>query len=428
MAGPTPWQAKAARDTGVEPASPHAPATEGSTESVAAGPHDSAAASSSGSASADAGEPAVTSSVEGAAGGSHGLAVASSAESAAAGPPSSSAGSGGSRVARQVGEVRERMATARGVASPLRGHWGYLLAAAGAFITLILMTRPWLVASGANGSVESTAFGRIDVTTKYLTVWSKSPPKTPQVSGLWAFVTAAVIVLTICFAVLYFRMRTEFYARMVAGSSVAVAVLVLFTMLYLDSKGAELKALTSRKYDLGGQVGQFLSWVNGQGKFILPGAGQGQYVATSRFTPSAVACAVIAVASALAAIGQWLVGRGAEPRSLVARVSAMRERWDAAGRAVAAAKSAGRETSAGSAGAAGSAATDSGSAEAVSGSAGAASGSASAARAGNEAAVIASTPAAGSAGSAADSAEAASGSTESDAGPTGSTRSTDTDR
>ncbi|NEW41926.1 hypothetical protein GV794_15555 [Nocardia cyriacigeorgica] len=260
--------------------------------------------------------------------------------------------------------------------APLQGHWGYLLAAVGAFITLILMTRPWLMAKGANGSVESTAFGRVDVSTKYMTVWSKSPPKTPQVSGLWAFVTAAVIVLTICFVVLYFRMRTEYYARLVAGSSVAVAILVLFTMLYLDSKGAELKAMTSRRFDLGGQVGQFLSWVNGQGKFVLPGASQGQYVASSQFTPSAVAGAVIAVASALAAVSQWLVGRAAEPRSLVARMSAMRERWDAAGRVVAAAKSAGRDTSAGSAGPG----VAAGSAEAAAGSVGDAAGSASQAR------------------------------------------------
>lgn len=231
---------------------------------------------------------------------------------------------------RRAEAVRARAAAVRGVGTPLRGHWGYLVAAVGAFITLVLMTRPWLVATGANGSVESTAFGRIDVSTKYLTVWSKSAPKTPQISGLWAFATAAVIVLTICLAVLYFRMRSEYFARLVAGSSVAVAVLVLFTMLYLDSKGAELKALTARKYDLGGQVGQFLSWVKGNGKFILPGASQGQYVATSRFTPSAVAAATIAVISALAAVTQWLLARGVEPGSLMAKVSALRARWAAA--------------------------------------------------------------------------------------------------
>ncbi|WP_165448987.1 hypothetical protein [Nocardia cyriacigeorgica] len=237
---------------------------------------------------------------------------------------------------RRADAVRARTAAVRGVSSSLRGHWGYLVAAVGAFITLVLMTRPWLVATGANGSVESTAFGRIDVSTKYLTVWSKSAPKTPQISGLWAFATAAVIVLTICLVVLYFRMRSEYFARLVAISSVGVAVLVLFTMLYLDSKGAELKALTARKFDLGGQVGQFLSWVNGNGKFVLPGASQGQYVATSRFTPSAVAAAAIAVVSALSAVTQWLVGRGVEPGGLMAKVSALREKWDAAARAAAA--------------------------------------------------------------------------------------------
>ncbi|WP_280235701.1 hypothetical protein [Nocardia cyriacigeorgica] len=261
--------------------------------------------------------------------------VGGSTEAVAVAVESEGRESTGARVTRQVNVVRGRVAAVRGLGSPLRGHWGYLLAAVGVFVTLILMTRPWLMATGPNGSVQSSAFGRINVSTKYLTVWSKSPPKMPQVSGLWAFVTAAAIVLTICVAVLYFRTRTEFFARLVAGASVAVAILVLFTMVYLDSKGAELKALTARRFDLGGQVGQFLSWVKGEGKFVLPGVGRGEYVATSRFTPAAIAAAVIAVASALAAVGQWVVNHGAEAIGLRARIATMREKWDAAAGAVA---------------------------------------------------------------------------------------------
>ncbi|MBF6427129.1 hypothetical protein IU440_20815 [Nocardia cyriacigeorgica] len=384
MAGPNPWQAKAARDTG-ESASAHGSGGQSAPESAQPGhsgligPGSAAGVAVSGefvgggavesrvarsgvsgaqhagegsgesavALSAGAGigespggsrdaEPVEASAAEGP-GASKGAAVAEVHEHGAGGvgdvgavdAAGATEGSGDSK-RRRAEAVRARAAAVRGVGTPLRGHWGYLVAAVGAFITLVLMTRPWLVATGANGSVESTAFGRIDVSTKYLTVWSKSAPKTPQISGLWAFATAAVIVLTICLAVLYFRMRSEYFARLVAGSSVAVAVLVLFTMLYLDSKGAELKALTARKYDLGGQVGQFLSWVKGNGKFILPGASQGQYVATSRFTPSAVAAATIAVISALAAVTQWLLARGVEPGSLMAKVSALRARWAAA--------------------------------------------------------------------------------------------------
>ncbi|MBF6456178.1 hypothetical protein [Nocardia cyriacigeorgica] len=368
MAGPNPWQAKAARDTG-ESASRHSSDQQNSPESgglfgagsaggvavsgefVGGGAVESGAARSGAAgapkyAGAGAGEGAAARSADAGQGDEP---EHTRAESVAVNSPEGVAGSGGAAVAggaategagesrrRRADAVRARAAAVRGASTPLRGHWGYLVAAVGAFITLVLMTRPWLVATGANGSVESTAFGRIDVSTKYLTVWSKSAPKTPQISGLWAFATAAVIVLTICLVVLYFRMRSEYFARLVALSSVGVAVLVLFTMLYLDSKGAELKALTARKYDLGGQVGQFLSWVKGNGKFILPGAGQGQYVATSRFTPSAVAAAAVAVVSALAAVTQWMVGRGIEPGSLMAKVSALREKWDAAGRAAAA--------------------------------------------------------------------------------------------
>lgn len=368
MAGPNPWQAKAARDTG-ESASTHGSdrqATPGSAEpghgglvgvgsadgvavsgefvgggAVESSPARSgaqkhagvAAVASAAAASADAGAG------ENPGGSAHTRSVATNiahdpADSAAPAVAATEAATDSRR--RRADAVRARAAAVRGVSSPLRGHWGYLVAAVGAFITLVLMTRPWLVATGANGSVESTAFGRIDVSTRYLTVWSKSAPKTPQISGLWAFATAAVIVLTICLVVLYFRMRSEYFARLVAISSVGVAVLVLFTMLYLDSKGAELKALTARKFDLGGQVGQFLSWVKGNGKFILPGASQGQYVATARFTPSAVAAAAIAVVSALSAVTQWIVGRGVEPGGLMAKVSALREKWDAAGRAAAA--------------------------------------------------------------------------------------------
>ncbi len=368
MAGPNPWQAKAARDTG-DSASTHGSGRQttpgsaepghggffgvGSADSVAVsgefvggGAVESSPARSGartyagvGAVARAAAESADVDAGENPGGSAHTRVVATNvahdpADSAAPAVAATEAARDSRR--RRADAVRARTAALRGVSSSLRGHWGYLVAAVGAFITLVLMTRPWLVATGANGSVESTAFGRIDVSTKYLTVWSKSAPKTPQISGLWAFATAAVIVLTICLVVLYFRMRSEYFARLVAISSVGVAVLVLFTMLYLDSKGAELKALTARKFDLGGQVGQFLSWVNGNGKFVLPGASQGQYVATSRFTPSAVAAAAIAVVSALSAVTQWLVGRGVEPGGLMAKVSALREKWDAAARAAAA--------------------------------------------------------------------------------------------
>ncbi len=320
MAGPNPWQAKAARDTG-ESASTH-----GSDRQATPGPAEPGNGGLFGVGSADGVADASTRDESGATN------VAQDPTERKTAPVAGRESAGDSR-RRRADAVRARAAAARGVGAPLRGHWGYLVAAVGAFITLVLMTRPWLVAVGADGSVQSTAFGRLDVSTKYLMVWSNSAPKTPQVSGLWAFATAAAIVLTICLVVLYFRMPSEYFARLVVFSSVGVAVLVLFTMVYLDSKGAALKALTDRRYDLGGQVGQLLSWVKGNGKFIVPGASEAQYVATSRFTASAVAAATIAVVSALAAVTQWLVGRGVEPGGLMAKVSALREKWDAAGRA-----------------------------------------------------------------------------------------------
>src|SRR5690606_32047597 len=167
MAGPNPWQAKAARDTG-ESASAHGsgrPATPGpagsghggifgvgSAEGVAvSGEFVGAGAVEPSPARAGAQKPAGVGAVASAAAGSGekpGEGAQTQSVSTEVSHDSADSAAAATKTARdskrrRAEAVRARAAAVRGVGTPLRGHWGYLVAAVGAFITLVLMTRPW---------------------------------------------------------------------------------------------------------------------------------------------------------------------------------------------------------------------------------------------------------------------------------------------
>lgn len=180
-----------------------------------------------------------------------------------------------------------------------------MLAAAGSMVTLILLFQPWITAKGPDGNVAANGFGRLEITTNSMNVWSQSKPKTPPVTGIWAIFASAALVVAVCAIVLTIRQRTEWLARLTMFALVSASFFVILTLIYLNSKGADLKAMTGRQFDLGGHVGQILSWASGRGKLLVPGTSTYTY-ASAGLTYWGMLAVVTSLGSAMAAVAQWL--------------------------------------------------------------------------------------------------------------------------
>lgn len=226
------------------------------------------------------------------------------------------------RTVSRATDVRERL-------TALRGHWGYIGAATGALITLVLMFQPWIEAKGPQGKTSATPLGKLDAARTFMDAWSKSPAKTAKITGIWGILACAAIVITVFIVIAYFRNGAEVMARAAAISSTSVSVLVIVSLIHLNSKGAELKAMTSRKWDLGGQAGQLLSWAFGNGDLVLPGVKEHQYVATATFTPAAMVALTAALGGTVAVCVQWMRSNGVRlPRIPVTSVSVQLKKPD----------------------------------------------------------------------------------------------------
>ncbi|WP_454195256.1 hypothetical protein [Nocardia sp. Marseille-Q1738] len=198
-----------------------------------------------------------------------------------------------------------RPADFRARLSRLNGNWGYLGAASGGIVTLILLFRPWLTAAGADGKASVNAFGRMTATTSLLNIWSSSPPPAARISGAFAILSAAAIAVTVCTVVANLGRRTEALSRMATISTVTAAALVILTVLYLNSKSPELRAMLYRTSDLGGQAGMVMSWAFGNGSIVVPGVRQISYD-TAGLTPWALLAGATALFSAITALAQWI--------------------------------------------------------------------------------------------------------------------------
>ncbi|MGY1942729.1 hypothetical protein [Nocardia asiatica] len=207
--------------------------------------------------------------------------------------------------------TRERKSDAAAARGPrtyqvvLRGYWGYAWAAAGSLVTLVLLFQPWITASGADGSVRANAFGRMQITTVFLNVWSQSKPRTVHITGFWALLASAAIVVTVLAVVINLRLRIEALARLATLSTLATMLLVLSTALYVNSKAGQLKAMVSRTTDLGGHVGSLLNWAFNNGRLAVPGSGQYAYASAS-LTQWAFLAIALSIGSAVAAVTQWM--------------------------------------------------------------------------------------------------------------------------
>ncbi|MGY1900116.1 hypothetical protein [Nocardia gipuzkoensis] len=187
----------------------------------------------------------------------------------------------------------------------LQGYWGYAWSAVGSAVTLVLLFQPWITASGADGAVRANAFGRMQMTTVFLNVWSQSKPRTAHITGFWALLASATIAVTVLAVVINLRFRIEALTRLTTISTLATTFFVLITALYINSKGGQLKAMVSRTTDLGGHVGSLLNWAFNNGKLAVPGAGQHAYASAS-LTQWAFLAIAVSIASAVAAVTQWM--------------------------------------------------------------------------------------------------------------------------
>lgn len=200
--------------------------------------------------------------------------------------------------------------------SALGGKWGYLCAAVGCIITFVLLFQPWLTTDtgGTDGSIHVNAFGRLHVTTSLVELWAQSPPPASTVSGVWGILTSVAIVVVVCSVAVNSMVRTEALVRVATVATVLVAVFTIATVVHLRSRGDELTQMVSfgTARDPGTQVGLLLRWARGHGTYPVPGLRTVSW-ATASLTWYAFLAGAISLASAMAAVTQWMNGRKSRP-------------------------------------------------------------------------------------------------------------------
>ncbi|MER7449253.1 hypothetical protein ABTW96_03085 [Nocardia beijingensis] len=223
------------------------------------------------------------------------------------------------RSAQQNRAASGAVVPAKAILAALRGHWGYVWAAVGGLVTLVLLFQPWLTAAGADGKVSTNAFGRMEITTRFLNVWSRSAPPGAKITGFWALLACAAIIIAIFAVLVNLRLRLVALDRLATLATVVAALFVVSTVLYINSKGAELKAMVGRRNDLGGQIGSLMNWAFGNGRLVVPGIGQVAYTSAT-LTPWALIAGATSLGSAVAAVTQWVRNRSGNLFRLPLRV------------------------------------------------------------------------------------------------------------
>ncbi|WP_067462987.1 hypothetical protein [Nocardia amamiensis] len=194
----------------------------------------------------------------------------------------------------------------------LDGNWGYLLAAVGCIVIFVLLFQPWLTTAtgGTDGTIHANGFGRLHVTTFWVDLWARSSIPSPKASGAWGILTSVAIGVTVCSVAVNTVARTKALTYLAIVATAFVAVFTIATALYLNSKGDELTRVVSygTARDPGTQVGLLLRWAKGHDNYPAPGFREISYV-TASLTWSAILACVISIASAIAAVAQWIHGR-----------------------------------------------------------------------------------------------------------------------
>ncbi|MFE7802598.1 hypothetical protein [Nocardia sp. NPDC057440] len=206
------------------------------------------------------------------------------------------------------------MTTLRPYLAPLQGNWGYVVAAAGSVVTFCTLFQPWVNAATLDGRIKATPFGKFEISSSLVALWSGAPPPQAKVNGTWAVLACVAIAVTLFAVVVNLRARTTTLSHLAACSSVAMALFIVFALVHMNGKAPELRSMLGygRTTDLGGQIGLLMRWASGNGKYPMPGIRQVS-ITTASLTAWAWFAAATAVVSAVAAIAQWVRNRPAGP-------------------------------------------------------------------------------------------------------------------
>ncbi|OQS12986.1 hypothetical protein B0T36_21950 [Nocardia donostiensis] len=173
-------------------------------------------------------------------------------------------------------------------------------------LTFALLFQPWLSAWGPKGEATADAFGRITGYTSDPQGWTMATARKVGITGFWALLAAAAIITTVFAVAAYLRTRNEALAHLATAASIAVALFVLATVLYLNSKAPELR-VASQSHD---GLQTLLDLASGARETSNSGK---HPVASAGLEPAALLAAVLAVGAAVAAVAQWLGGTSATP-------------------------------------------------------------------------------------------------------------------
>ncbi|WP_280443939.1 hypothetical protein [Nocardia brasiliensis] len=198
----------------------------------------------------------------------------------------------------------------------LRGQWGYLLAAIGNLVTFTVLFQPWVNAATLDGRIKATPFGKFEISSSLVNLWAGAPPKPVTVNGTWAVLATVAATFTISAVVVNLWARAEILCRLAAGSSIAMALFVVFALVHMNRKAPELRdMLAYSPKDVGGQIGLLMRWINGNGQYPVPGLHKVS-ITTASLTSWAWFAAAMAVVSAVAACVQWTRNRPSGPNRI----------------------------------------------------------------------------------------------------------------
>ncbi|MFE7802597.1 hypothetical protein [Nocardia sp. NPDC057440] len=202
-----------------------------------------------------------------------------------------------------------------------QGNWGYLGAALGGVITLYALFQPWVNASSTDGKIKATPFGKFEISSSLVALWSGSPPPAAKINGTWAVLACIAIAVIVVAAVVNLRAHTRALSTLVMGSSIALSLFVVFALVHMNGKAPDVRNMVGNgpTRDLGSQVGMIVRWASGNSGYALPGVRRYTWT-TAGLTSWAWFAGAMAVISAVAAIAQWVRNRPAGPIQIPLRM------------------------------------------------------------------------------------------------------------
>ncbi len=209
----------------------------------------------------------------------------------------------------------------------LHGNWGYLCAGIGGIVTFFALFQPWLNATATDGRIKATPFGKFEISSSLVALWSDSPPPAAKINGTWAVLACMAIIVTVIVVVLNLRTRTRALSSLVVASSIAMSLFVVFALVHMNRQAPSVRNMVGNgpAREPGSVVGLVIRWASGNSTYAMPGVRRYTW-ATAGLTSWAWFAGAIAVLSAMAAIGQWARNRQTDPGRESVRVSLVKLR------------------------------------------------------------------------------------------------------